>query len=125
MIYLTVDELLRIAVRVIDGEVIVRDLGLLAAAAARPEATYQNELLYPTIQDQSAALLHSIARDHALIDGNKRLALAATVVFLGINGHRLVASNDEAYELVADVASGELNDMSAIAARLAPLIRSR
>jgi len=65
-------------------------------------------------------LLHSIARNHALVDGNKRLSLAAVIAFYGINGHRLSMSNDEAYDLVMAVASGRLDDVGDIAARLQP-----
>ena len=52
---------------------------------------------------------------HALVDGNKRLALASTIAFLGINGHRLTLSNKEAYDLVIAVATGALDDVDAIA----------
>jgi death on curing protein len=62
--------------------------------------------------------MHSLARNHPLVDGNKRLALAAAIVFLGVNGHRLTLSNDEAYELTMAVASGRLDDVGVIAQRL-------
>ena len=62
--------------------------------------------------------MHSIARNHALIDGNKRLALASELAFYGMNGFRLRTSNDAAYELVMAVATGELEDIPAIAGRL-------
>ena len=59
----------------------VRDVGLLAAACARPEVMVLGEDAYPTVELKAAALLHSIVRNHALVDGNKRLAwLAAMVV---------------------------------------------
>ena len=67
---------------------------------------------------KAAALLHSLARNHGLVDGNKRLALAGTIAFLGLNGLRLSLSNDEAYDLVMAVAAGELDDVGSIAARL-------
>jgi death-on-curing protein len=70
------------------------------------------------VHEQSAALLHSLARNHALVDGNNCLALAATSTFMWINGERLTLSNDEAYDLVIEVATGQLNDVPAIAARL-------
>jgi death on curing protein len=73
---------------------------------------------YPDIDQKAAALLHSLARNHALVDGNKRLALAATIAFYGMNGKRLTLSNDEAYTLVIDVASGGLDDVPAIASVL-------
>ena len=97
----------------------VRELGLLESALARPRASAFGKDAYPTIHEKSAALLHSLARNHALVDGNKRLALAATIAFYGMNGMRLTLTNDDAYELIIDVASGRLDDVEAIAALLA------
>jgi death on curing protein len=54
------------------------------------------------------------ARDHALLDGNKRLALAATLAFLGMNGHRLTLINDEGYDLVIATATAGLDDVTEI-----------
>ena len=65
-----------------------------------------------------ASLLHSLARNHALIDGNTRLALAAVIAFYGLNGRRLTFTNDQAYELVMKVAAGELDQVEEIAAIL-------
>jgi hypothetical protein len=59
-----------------------------------------------------------LARNRALVDGNKRLALAATVALYGLNGFRLTLSSDEAYDLVVAVASGEIDDVETIAIRL-------
>lgn len=114
MIYLTLPELLHIADRVLDGDVAVRDMGLLSSALARPQTTIFGEDAYPTIEDKAAALLHSITKNHALVDGNKRLALASTIGFLGLNGLRLTLSNDEAYDLVIAVAAGELTEVDVI-----------
>lgn len=118
MIYLTLDELLVIAARVIDGDVALRDAGLLESAAARPQATVFGADAYPDLHSKSAALLISICKNHALIDGNKRLALAATIVMLGVNGWVLTMTNDEAYDLVIAVASGDVNDVPEVADRL-------
>jgi death-on-curing protein len=117
MIYLTLAELLHVAERTL-GEVLVRDHGLLESALARPRTSLFGDDAYPSIEEKAAALLHSLARNHALVDGNKRLALAGTVAFLGVNGRRLLLSNDEAYELVMSVATGEVDEVVAIAARL-------
>ena len=103
MIYLTLPELLHVAGRVLGSEVAVRDYGLLEAALARPQATAFGKDAYPSLDAKAAALLHSLARNHALIDGNKRLALAATIAFYGLNGRRLTFTNDQAYELVMSV----------------------
>jgi death on curing protein len=121
VIYLSADELLRVAGRVVPGVVVVRDAGLLESAAARPRTTVGDADAYPDLVGKAAALLHSLARNHALLDGNKRLALAGVIVFLGVNGLRLVATNDDAYDLVMDIASGNLDDVTTIADRLRPL----
>ncbi|QYG95282.1 type II toxin-antitoxin system death-on-curing family toxin [Iamia sp. SCSIO 61187] len=122
MIHLTIEEVLHIASRVLGGEVPVRDLGLIESAVARPQATVFGEDAYPSIHEKAAALLHSIVQNHALVDGNKRLGLAATSVFYAVNGHRMVGTNDEAYNLVIAVARGELREIADIAPRLAALV---
>ncbi len=118
MIYLILPELLRVAERTLGGQVPVRDHGLLQSALARPQATAFGDEAYANLEEKAAALLHSLARDHALVDGNNRLALAATIAFLGVNGRRLTLSNDQAYELIMTVASGELDEIAGIAERL-------
>jgi death-on-curing protein len=117
VIYLDLDDLLHVAARTL-GEVQVRDIGLLESAVARPQSTAFGKDAYPSTYAKAAALLHSLARNHALIDGNKRLSLAATIAFYGLNGFRLTLSNDEAYELVIAVSTGELDDVEAITSRL-------
>ena len=117
MIYLDLDDLLHIAARVLPS-VDLRDPGLLESAVARPQATAFGEDAYPDLHSKAAALLHSIARNHSLVDGNKRLALAATIALLGVNGLQLTLTNDEAYDLIMAVASGELDDVDTIASTL-------
>lgn len=119
MIFLSVEDLLRIAARVVDGDVGVRDLGLLEAAAARPQTSLFGEDAYPTVHAKAAALLHSIVNNHALVDGNKRLGLAGVIAFLGLNGWVLTLTNDEAYDLVISVADGSVTDVPEIAVALA------
>jgi death-on-curing protein len=119
VIFLDLDDLLHVARRTL-GDVEIRDAGLLESAAARPRSTAFGEDAYPSIHLKAASLLHSIARTHPLADGNKRLALAATIAFYGLNGLRLTLSNDEAYDLVMAVAAGELDDVDSIARRLEP-----
>ena len=118
MIFLDLESLLHVANRTLGGDPAVRDYGLLESALARPQASAFGEDAYPDIHQKAAALLHSLARNHALVDGNKRIALAATIAFLGMNGIRLTLSNDEAYDLVMSVATGALEDVSNIAAAL-------
>ncbi|WP_375426099.1 type II toxin-antitoxin system death-on-curing family toxin [uncultured Friedmanniella sp.] len=125
MIYLTLAELLHVAERVLGPDVGVRDHGLLESALARPQTTVFGRDAYPTLPEKAAALLHSVARNHALVDGNKRLALAATLAFLGMNGYRLTLSNDEAYELVMAVAIGTLDEVAAISDQLSTAVEPR
>ena len=115
MIYLTLPELLHVAERVLGPDYGVRDYGLLEAALARPRATAFGKDAYPDLDAKAAALLHSVARNHALVDDNKRLALAAVIAFYGLNGRRLTMSNDQAYDLVISVADGQLDTVDAIA----------
>ena len=118
MIFLDLESLLHVATRALGAEPAVRDYGLLEPALARPQASAFGEDAYPGTHQKAAALMHSLARNHALIDGNKRLALAATIAFLGMNGIRLTLSNDDAYDLVVNVATGALDDVPEIAAVL-------
>jgi death on curing protein len=117
--YLSLEDLLRIADAAVEGDVIVRDIGLLESALGRPRATVFGADAYPSLHLKAAALLHSLARNQALVDGNKRLAWAATAVFLGINRHRVVTGQDEVVDLVLAVAAGTLDDLEKIAAELA------
>ena len=117
MIYLDLDDLLYVAQRTLE-EVQVRDVGLMDSASARPCSTAFGTDAYPSLHDKAAALLHSLARTQPLVDGNKRLALAATIAFYGVNGVRLTLSSDEAYDLVMAVAVGDLDDIERIAERL-------
>jgi death-on-curing protein len=119
VIYLTLAELLHVADRTLDGQVSVRDSGLLEAALARPRASAAGQDAYPTLDHKAAALLHSLARNHALVDGNKRLALAGLIAFYGMNGRRLALTNDDAYDLVMAVATGTIDDVDDIADQLA------
>lgn len=96
----------------------VRDLGLLEGALARPATTLMGVEAYPDLVHKAAALLHSLVKNHALVDGNKRLGWIATVVFVGFNGFRIVMSQDEAFDLTWAVADGTLNTVQEIAERL-------
>ena len=125
MIYLTLPELVYIAERATGGEIVIRDIGLLESAAARPRATAFGSDAYPELHAKAAALLHSLARNHALVDGDKRLALGALIAFYGINGRRLTLTNDAAYDLIMRVAAGELDSVSEIAAILEKSTDSR
>jgi len=118
MEYLTVEDLLVVADLVIDAPV-VRDIGLLDSAAHRPQASAFGKDAYPTVHAKAAALLEAVARNHALVDGNKRLAWAATAVFYDLNGFELEPPTvGEAVELAVAVATGQL-ELGKLGERLA------
>lgn len=109
--YLDVDDLLIIAEYALRGaQPLLRDPGALAAAAARPMTTVFGEDAYPTLAHKAAALLHSIVRNHPLIDGNKRLGWLSAVELCQRNGHDLyVADVDASEAFVLSVATGVLD----------------
>jgi death-on-curing protein len=111
--FLSLDDLFHIAEGVL-SEVLVRDVGLLESAAARPQTTVFGEFAYPSFEEMAAALMHSLARNHPLVDGNKRLAWSATRAFFLLNGRDIEYTVDDAEQLVLCVARGEL-DVSEIA----------
>lgn len=115
--YLSVEDLLEIAAGVLD-QVVVRDAGLLAAAAARPQVTVFGDDAYPSFEEKAASLLHSLVRNHALVDGNKRLAWSAARVFYILNGRDLTYTVDDAEDLMVNAAAGQW-DVPQIAAWMA------
>lgn len=120
--YLTVEQALRIARVAVGGPIHVRDVGLLEAAVHRPRTSVLGHDAYPDLLTKAAALLDSLARNHPLVDGNKRLAWLATYVFLAKNDVVLDPGDDEAYDLVVAVATGTLDDVMEIAATLASFV---
>lgn len=113
--YLDLDDVLAAATAALGGPPEVRDWGLLDAAVNRPRAVAFGQDAYPTLHEKAAALLDSLVRNHALLDGNKRLGWVATRLFLVLNGYDLrVPSVDEGERLVLAVISGEL-DVPAVA----------
>jgi death on curing protein len=120
--YLTVEQALRIARAAVGGPIYVRDVGLLEAAVHRPRASVLGQDAYPDLLAKAAALLHSLARNHPLVDGNKRLAWLATYVFLAKNDIVLDPDDDAAYELVVSVAAGTIDDVGEIASVLASFV---
>ncbi|MFE9686090.1 type II toxin-antitoxin system death-on-curing family toxin [Streptomyces sp. NPDC006285] len=121
MKYLTVQEVLDLA-ELACGEqtqVAVRDLGLLSSAVHRPRSQMFGVEAYTDLFEKAAALLQSLAVNRPLVDGNKRMAWMSTVVFLDFNGTEMLdVDQDEAYKLVIEVASGDLEDVRMIALRL-------
>lgn len=115
--YLDLDDLLEIAREAVGGHVVVGDYGLLESALARPRASVFGQDAYPDLHLKAAALLHSVARIQALVDGNKRLAWTACRTFLAVNGQWIGASEDERFDFVIGVATGVL-DLDEIAEQL-------
>lgn len=123
--FLDLDDVLGLARRLLGNPPPIRDVGLLGSAVARPQTSIGGEDAYPTIWSKAAALLQSIAGNHALIDGNKRLGWVATAVFLEINGASVAAArNDEVYDLVMAVAAG-VSTVEGIAEKLQQLHHRR
>ncbi|WP_298568353.1 type II toxin-antitoxin system death-on-curing family toxin [Streptomyces luteogriseus] len=118
--YLSVDEVTAIAEVAFGGRPPeARAPGLLASAVHRPRARMFGTAAYDDLYEQAAALLHALAANHPLVDGNKRTAWLATVTFLALNGVDLAgADQDTAYALVVDVASGTEAEVGRIAGRL-------
>jgi death on curing protein len=119
-VYLDAEDLVSIAAVVLGTPPKVRDYGLLASAAARPATSVFGQDAYPDLAGKAAALLHSICANHALIDGNKRLAWAAAVVFIAMNNGTPVpdVDVDRAEAFMLAVADGSLVEVPAVAAQL-------
>ncbi|MFQ6398647.1 type II toxin-antitoxin system death-on-curing family toxin [Nocardia sp. KC 131] len=122
MKYLTLEELLAIAAAVNGGHPAVRDAGLLAASAERPRTTVFGHEAYPRLINKAAALLHSIARNHALIDGNKRTAFLAAAIMLRINGEHVKPFPDAQEKAMNEIAQGDM-EVPRIAALLEEWIK--
>ncbi len=120
--YLDLDDLLALATRLLGGPPAIRDVGLLGSAVARPQTTVGGEDAYPDGWAKAAALLQSIVKNHALVDGNKRLGWLATAVFLELNGVAVTqVPNDDVYRFVLGAAAGKhsIEELAAEIQRLA------
>lgn len=112
MRYVTLSELIYVNGAILkrpdiqSGKQQIRDLPLLEAAVARPEASAFGEDAYPTLREKAAALLHSLARNHPFTDGNKRTAVVGTVFMLLVNGEAVVWRQDDALEMILRIAEG-------------------
>ena len=87
----------------------VKDVGLLDSALARPKTTVFGEDAYPSLSLKAAALAHSIAKNHALVDGNKRTTWALMVSFLIVNGFKHDFTTEEGMNFVLDLATDKLS----------------
>ncbi len=129
MVYLELDDVLAIACEVlgleVDALVHVTDLGLADSALAQPQAGFAGVEFHPSIESKAATLMFGLARNHPFIDGNKRVAVLATMQFLNMNGHDLnLSPPEETFKTVVGVAAGHISrdDLTAwIRARLEAL----
>lgn len=120
--FLDLDDVIELAGRLLGDPPPIRDMGLLGSAVARPRTSAFGEDAYPDLWTKAAALLQSVVKNHALVDGNKRLGWLSTAVFLEINGIEISsAGNDGVYELVMDVAASRAG-VEEIAQRLRDLV---
>ena len=110
MRYLTVDEVAQINRSVLrEGEPFVPKFGLLEAAIMRPQQSVFGSEAYGTIHLKAAALMHSLALNHAFAQGNKRTALVAVVAFYRFNDWWLVIDDSKAVDLTMRVVEGDLD----------------
>jgi death-on-curing protein len=116
--YLDFEDLLEIAREAVGRDVMVSDYGLLESALARPRASVFGQDAYPDLHLKAAALLHSLSRNHALVDGNKRLAWTACRTVLAINAQWISAPENERFDLVIGVATGAMPGLDEIAEQL-------
>jgi len=122
--YLDLDDLVLLATGLLGDPPPIRDVGLLGAAAARPRASAFGEDAYQDVFAKAAALLHSIVKNHALVDGNKRLGWVACAVFLDLNGiDPTSATNDDVFELVVRVAAESI-DIAELASHLRSIVET-
>ncbi|MGH9118797.1 MAG: type II toxin-antitoxin system death-on-curing family toxin [Acidimicrobiales bacterium] len=106
--FVRVTDVLHLADVAVDGAAMMRDLGLIDSAVARPQAAFAGEAAYPTVHLKAAALLDSLIRNHGLVDGNKRTAVLSVMFFYLLNGWTLSLGEDDWFDLAVGVAAGEV-----------------
>jgi len=114
--YLYLDEVIEIGEALIP-DFRIRDIGLLESAVNRPEMTVYGREAYKKLTEKIAALMHSLASNHALVDGNKRITWSCGRIFAILNGRDFEVDVDEAEKVIVALASGDLDAKS-----LAPII---
>lgn len=120
--FLDLDDIIDLSITLFGDSPPIRDIGLLGSAAARPRTSAFGEDAYRDMSTKASALLQSVVKNHALVDGNKRLGWLATAVFLEINGIEISsADNDSVCEFVIEVAAAQPS-VDEIAQRIRGLI---
>jgi death on curing protein len=110
--YLSPEQVLFLHSRVVSetgGAHGVRDLGMMLSALGRPQATFEDQELYPDLFTKTAALMDSLVRNHPFMDGNKRTAITAAGIFLWINRYQLVVENEEMVRFTLECAQSQLS----------------
>lgn len=87
----------------------LKDAGLLESALARPRTTVFGQDAYMTLDLKAAALMHSIIKNHPMVDGNKRTSLLALQIFLGLNGYSVIATADDTFDFVIAIATDQVS----------------
>lgn len=112
MIILTKEQVLRLHERLIEvtgGSHGVRDEGMLDSALSNPFQSFGGEELYPSLQAKAAQLCYGLVKNHAMVDGNKRIGTHAMLVFLALNGCELSYTQKELSDTILALAAGELS----------------
>ena len=110
MIRLTKEQVLMLHIQLIEstgGSDGIRDEGLLDSALESPFQSFGGEELYPSIQAKAARLCYGLVKNHAMIDGNKRIGAHTMLVFLAVNGYELRYTQKELVDLILDIADGK------------------
>ncbi|MCA1604421.1 MAG: type II toxin-antitoxin system death-on-curing family toxin [Acidobacteria bacterium] len=108
MRYLTVSEVLLVNEQEV-GPDLLADFGLLEAAILRPQQSVFGSDAYPDMHTKAAAMMHSIIRNHAFIDGNKRTGVLAMILFHNLNGYRIETVQEDLIALALDIAEGQID----------------
>ena len=111
MVFLTLDDILESHQNQIEtygGSHGIRDIGLLESAVAQPEAIFGGHYLHADIFEMAAAYLYHLVMNHPFVDGNKRVGLEASLIFLEINNESLIAIDDELVDLVLKTTAGQV-----------------
>lgn len=86
----------------------VKDMGLLDSALQRPKTSLFGEDAYPDLQTKAAAMLHSLIKNHPMVDGNKRTGWLLFLSFIAANGFQHNMSTEESFSLTLGIADGSL-----------------
>ncbi|GAB4512963.1 MAG: type II toxin-antitoxin system death-on-curing family toxin [Anaerolineae bacterium] len=115
--YLTRAEMMLINEEITGKRAKPRDMDMLESAVLRPMASAFGEDAYGTVVEKAAALLHSLSRNHAFVDGNKRTSTIALILFLRLNGYQVIWEPEKALDFILEAATGQL-DLETITAWL-------